>query len=89
MALGALRALHESGVQVPGDVSVVGFDDIRQARYFEPPLTTVNQDFNALAKQSVEYLIDMIEDKTTTIHQRVLYPELIVRESTSVAQIAG
>lgn len=89
MALGALRALHESGIQVPEDVSVVGFDDIRQARFYEPPLTTVCQDFNALAKQSVEYLIEMIENKNTPVHQRVLYPELIVRESTSIAQIAG
>jgi DNA-binding LacI/PurR family transcriptional regulator len=67
---------------------VVGFDDDRHARFFEPPLTTVCQDFNALAKQSVEYLIEMIENKNTPIHQRVLYPELVVRESTSIAQTA-
>lgn len=86
MALGALRALHEHGIHVPEDVSVIGFDDVRQARFFEPPLTTVCQDFNALAKQSVEYLIEMIEHKGTPVHQRVLYPELIVRKSTYPAQ---
>ena len=82
MALGAIRALNEAGLGVPDDVSVVGFDDIRGAAYFTPPLTTVRQDFDALGKESVEYLLSMIEHPGGTVHQRVLYPELIVREST-------
>ena len=45
MALGALRALHEAGCEIPRQVSVVGFDDIPEAQYFTPPLTTVRQDF--------------------------------------------
>ena len=45
MALGVLRALHEAGLEIPRQVSVVGFDDIPEAPYFTPPLTTVRQDF--------------------------------------------
>ena len=45
MALGAMRALREAGRRVPRDVSVVGFDDVPEAAYYEPPLTTIRQDF--------------------------------------------
>ena len=45
MALGVLRALHEAGRQVPDEVSVVGFDDIPEAAFLIPPLTTIHQDF--------------------------------------------
>ena len=82
MALGAMRALREQGLNIPGDVSIVGFDDIPEAAYFEPPLTTVRQDFAALGKQSVEYLVEMIREREVAIHQRVLYPTLIERSST-------
>ena len=83
MALGALRALHERGIRVPEDVSIVGFDDVGEAAYFTPPLTTVRQDLQTLAQQSIEYLVSMIADSTMPVQQRVLYPELIVRESTA------
>ena len=83
MALGATRALREHGLRVPEDVSIVGFDDIPEAAYFEPPLTTINQDFTALAQQSVDYLLALIEDPETPTHQRVLYPKLVKRQSTA------
>ena len=51
MALGLLAALHEEGLSVPGDVSVVGFDDLPEAPYFTPPLTTVRQDFAELGRR--------------------------------------
>lgn len=82
MALGAIRALHEHGMQVPDDVSVVGFDGIPESAYFEPPLTTIQQNFAALGEQSVEYLIGLIENPDMPLHQRVLYPQLVVRQST-------
>ena len=82
MALGAMRALRARGIRVPEDVSVVGFDDIPEAAFFEPPLTTVRQNFAALGEQSVEYLVTMIENPDTPLHQRVLYPQLIERQST-------
>ena len=81
MALGAIRALRERGLRVPEDVSVVGFDDIPEAAYFEPPLTTVWQNFAALGVQSVEYLVALIDNPNTPVHQRVLHPQLIERQS--------
>jgi DNA-binding LacI/PurR family transcriptional regulator len=86
MALGAIRALHERGLRVPEDVSVIGFDDIPEAAYFDPPLTTIQQNFAALGEQSVEYLIALIDKPDTPLHQRMLYPHLIVRESTRVVE---
>lgn len=82
MALGAMRALREHGLAVPADVSVVGFDNIPEAAYFEPPLTTIHQNFAALGDQSVEYLTTLIENPATPPHQRVLYPHLLERAST-------
>jgi len=82
MALGALRALREAGLRVPQDVSVVGFDDIAMAAYFDPPLTTMRQDFEALGRESIEYLVSRIGNPDVSIQQRVLYPELVIRQST-------
>jgi LacI family transcriptional regulator len=83
MALGAMAALKELGLRVPEDVSVVGFDDIPESGYFLPALTTVHQDFMALGQQCVEYLVSLITNPDTPVHQRVLYPRLIVRSSTA------
>ncbi len=55
MALGVLRALHEAGRQIPAEVSVVGFDDIPEAPYFMPPLTTVRQDFIEVGSRSLRH----------------------------------
>jgi DNA-binding LacI/PurR family transcriptional regulator len=83
MALGALRALHEAGRSVPGDVSVVGFDDIPEAAYFLPPLTTIRQDFDELGRRSLRLLLRVIEggDRRTAVP---VAPELVVRASTGV-----
>ncbi len=83
MALGAMRALREHGLKVPEDVSVVGFDDIPEASFFEPPLTTVRQDFLAMGQQTVDYLLALILQPNTPHHQRTLYPQLIERLSTA------
>lgn len=83
MALGAMRALREYGRKVPEDVSVVGFDDIPEASFFEPPLTTVRQDFIAMGQQTVDYLLALIQQPETPYHQRMLYPRLIERSSTA------
>lgn len=85
MALGSLRALHEQGLPVPGAVSVIGFDDTPESGYFEPPLTTVRQNFEILGKTSVDYLIQLIEEPSTPHMQQVLQPALIVRDSTGAA----
>jgi len=82
-AVGALLALEEHGLRVPEDISVVGFDDARSAAFARPPLTTVQQDFHAMGREAVEYLVSMIRNPGTTVHQRVLYPRLMVRRSTA------
>ncbi len=82
MALGAMRALRERGLRIPQDISIVGFDDVPESAYFEPPLTTVRQDFASLGRESAAYLVDLIEQGAMPLNQRVLYPELISRCST-------
>ena len=61
MALGVLRALHEAGRGMPSGVSVVGFDDIPEAAYLIPPLTTVRQDFTEVGSRAIQLLLDAIE----------------------------
>ena len=83
MALGVLRRLHESGRDVPGEVSVVGFDDIPEAAFFTPPLTTVRQDFGEMGRQSVLALLARIDDVDSPSRRVVVEPELVVRASTT------
>lgn len=82
MALGLLHGLHSRGIRVPEDVSIVGFDDIPEARHFTPPLTTVRQDFHALGELAVTALIKKLEG-TEAVTTPMIQPELIVRESTA------
>jgi DNA-binding LacI/PurR family transcriptional regulator len=83
MALGVLRAMHEAGRDVPGEVSVVGFDDIPEAQFFTPPLTTVHQDFNEVGRQSLLLLLEEIRAGARSTTRVVVPPALHVRESTA------
>ena len=80
MALGVLRAFHEEGVRVPEDVSVVGFDDIPEAAYMTPPLTTVQQPFREVGRSSIQALLAEIEGGAGGV-STVIAPHLIVRDS--------
>lgn len=82
MALGLLRRLHESGRAVPGDVSVAGFDDLPEAAYMNPPLTTVRWDFLELGQRSIELLLDEIENRSVTPRHATVTPTLVVRASS-------
>ncbi|UXM93825.1 LacI family DNA-binding transcriptional regulator [Paenarthrobacter sp. JL.01a] len=82
MALGVLRAFHEAGVQVPGDISLVGFDDQPESAYFIPPLTTVAQDFEELGQRCIGLLLDRIESGSTGTAATV-NPRLVVRSTTA------
>lgn len=82
MALGARTALREHGLRIPDDVSVVGFDDLPESAHLVPSLTTVRQDFALLGRLAVEYIVNLIENPDTPIYQRVLPPQLVVRNST-------
>jgi DNA-binding LacI/PurR family transcriptional regulator len=86
LALGILRALHERGRRVPGDVSVVGFDDVPEAAYYIPPLTTVRPDFDAVAAASIDLLHAQILSGQRLGDRRVLTPTLVTRESVASPQ---
>jgi Transcriptional regulators len=85
MAVGLIRALAEAGIDVPGDVSVVGFDDIAEAGYLRPPLTTVRQDFAEVGRRCVDLLLRRIEEPGDgSPDDAVVVPaELVVRASTA------
>ncbi|MFH8370920.1 LacI family DNA-binding transcriptional regulator [Streptomyces sp. NPDC018031] len=83
MALGVLRALHDSGRKVPDQVSVVGFDDIPDAGSFIPPLTTVHQDFAEVGRRCVESALRQIRTEQEE-HGTTLVPtRMVVRKSTA------
>jgi DNA-binding LacI/PurR family transcriptional regulator len=83
MALGLLRALHEKGRTVPGDVSVVGFDDTDEAAYFWPPLTTVRQSFEDVGRHAVAALITEIAANERRAMSFSVPTELVIRSSTA------
>ena len=83
IALGLLRALNEHGRRVPDDVSIIGFDDVPEAAYFTPPLTTVRPDFAAVATASLELLMEQVSGAAEVGKRRTVLPELIERESVA------
>ncbi|RJX41261.1 LacI family transcriptional regulator [Paenibacillus pinisoli] len=83
MAIGAIQGIKEMGKSVPGDVSVIGFDNIDLASYYSPALTTVHQHKYELGYHSAQVLIDMLENKEAT-HHVMLPTELIQRDSVRV-----
>jgi DNA-binding LacI/PurR family transcriptional regulator len=83
MALGAMRALHELGRDIPGDVSVVGFDDMEEAHSFWPPLTTIHQDFTAVGKLSLQKLLHKVANTDARNDRTTVPTQLVVRSSTA------
>jgi DNA-binding LacI/PurR family transcriptional regulator len=83
MAVGVLRALRENGRALPGDISVVGFDDIPESGYFSPPLTTVRQPFEEVGRRSLKALLAQIETGEHVPERLVIAPELVIRESSA------
>jgi DNA-binding LacI/PurR family transcriptional regulator len=86
MALGLLRRLHERGLDVPGDVSVVGFDDIPEAAYFMPPLTTVRQDFAEMGRRCLHVLLEQIAAVRSDVRD-VVPATLVERASTAPPRV--
>ncbi|MGI4779148.1 MAG: LacI family DNA-binding transcriptional regulator [Janthinobacterium lividum] len=83
MAIGALRAAHECGVQVPDALSVMGFDDIELAAYTSPPLTTVAQPKDRIGALAVDMLLERLRGLRVETRKVMLQPELRVRSSTA------
>ncbi|MGA2003921.1 MAG: LacI family DNA-binding transcriptional regulator [Terriglobales bacterium] len=87
-AIGAIRALCESGRRVPEDVSVVGFDDIQSAAYQNPPLTTVRQPLREMGRVAAEILLKRINHPGSDLHdQHIVEPELAIRGTTGPAPV--
>jgi DNA-binding LacI/PurR family transcriptional regulator len=82
LALGVLRALSERRRRVPEDVAVVGFDDVPEAAYLIPPLTTVRQDFEQVGRVAVELLLEQLDGQPPQ-GIRTVPPELVVRDSSA------
>lgn len=83
MAIGAMSALRERGLRVPEDASVVGFDDLPEAPYLFPPLTTVRQDFAALGGLMMQKVLLAVEEPDTVTESTPLPTTLVVRASTA------
>lgn len=90
-AFGAIRAIEEKGLNVPEDISVIGFDDIPAAAYYNPPLTTVRQPTREMGIKAATLLLKLIsgEDKNNYPNPLILQPELILRNSCQTMDIAG
>jgi DNA-binding LacI/PurR family transcriptional regulator len=89
-AFGAIRALHEAGLRVPDDVSVIGFDDVLSAPFGIPSLTTIRQPLREMGKMGAEYLLNRINHPKEPYPQQVIVePELVVRESTARARCSS
>ncbi len=91
MALGALRAARQLGLEIPRDLAVVGFDDIPEAAYFSPALTTVHQDPRELGALAVERMNQMIkarqEDRSIEPAVSWVRPRLMIRASSVRGQV--
>ena len=88
MALGVYEALRQRGLRVPDDVSVVGFDDLPQARWSSPPLTTVRQPLDDMGRLAVRTLRRLMDSEEIESPRVELATELIVRDSTAPSPTA-
>jgi LacI family transcriptional regulator len=84
MALGVIHALAQRGKRVPEDVSVVGFDDIPEAEFFLPGLTTIRQNFDEVGRLGLDLLVHILGDAGGEHHERpTIVPEFVLRASTA------
>ncbi|GIF78378.1 LacI family DNA-binding transcriptional regulator [Asanoa siamensis] len=81
MAFGLLNAFHEAGLRVPEDVSVVGFDNVPEAPYSIPPLTTIRQDFVELGRRGMQLVLGLLGGEQA--RPRPVAPQLLVRGTTA------
>jgi DNA-binding LacI/PurR family transcriptional regulator len=87
LALGAIRAARRVGVRVPGELSVVGYDDSALMSCTDPPLTTVRQPIEAIGRAAVEMLVTQIEGSPVTAEELFFEPEIVARGSTATARL--
>jgi LacI family transcriptional regulator len=87
IAIGASHAIRDRGLRVPEDISVVGVDDIEVSEYLNPPLTTVHQPIEDMARAGIDLLLRLLRNEAPDDIHWVLQPSLMVRQSTQVARI--
>jgi DNA-binding LacI/PurR family transcriptional regulator len=85
-AIGAIRALQDFGLRVPGDVSVIGFDDIKAAAFSNPRLTTIRQPLSNMGRIAAQCLLNRIHGTERFREEIMVEPELVVRESTQATE---
>ncbi len=83
MAMGVLRAARDANLSIPSQLAVIGVDDMPLSSYFDPPLTTMRQDMPLIGQKATRMLLDIIQNKNTTIQEVKLRAQLVVRQSTS------
>jgi DNA-binding LacI/PurR family transcriptional regulator len=88
-AIGSMWAIHEAGLRVPEDISVVGFDDIPGGAFASPALTTVRQPLVRMGQIAAQTLVDLIEERGEYVPEIPIEPELVVRASTGPAPSQG
>ena len=86
MTIGAIRALWEAGKKVPEDVSIIGLDGLALGRYLIPQLSTVKQDFKAIALRSVQILLDCLEEDAPARHETVPFQVLRSESIRSISR---
>ena len=86
MAIGAYRYAHENQLTIPGDISIIGFDDIRLAEYTNPPLTTIHQSKDRMGALAAELLLERIANGNLAFRHEIVAVQLVVRSSTALIQ---
>jgi len=81
MAIGSIKAIKELGLEVPDDISVIGFDNIEMASYMTPELTTIEASLDKIAKQSVKSLIHYYKDNKYTDKEIIIPTDIVCRQS--------
>jgi DNA-binding LacI/PurR family transcriptional regulator len=84
-AIGSIWAVHEAGLRIPEDISIVGFDDIPGAAYANPGLTTVRQPLVRMGQIAAQTVVDLIEGRGEWVPEIAIEPEFVIRESTGPA----
>ena len=85
MAMGALETANRRSVDVPGDLSIIGFDDIRFAKHLDPPLTTIAQPMRQIGEGTMRMLVDILAGRPIAPFSVTLPHTLVVRSSTGQA----
>ncbi|SCY00347.1 LacI family DNA-binding transcriptional regulator [Alkaliphilus peptidifermentans] len=86
MAIGALNYLNRSGVKVPDEIAIVGFDNIEMSESIIPSLTTIEYPIERMSERVIDLILKQIKDKNTNVEMVTLYPKLLVRESSNYSR---